>query len=242
MRQRRLSKRILSNHIPTMTTHKRIAILLALAAHREDPQRSTLSARRRRYRRHGGGAPAAALTDPANTTYVSDTFTRADGKIGTAETGGAWQDLTGNWRVLSNRARANNAAARRHATIDSATGAGTFVQAADGKWRVTIAIAGSSGLGIRWTDANNCLYLCASSVDTTLYRITAGVLTAIGSTDGTPNGSQIRIDATGSAIDVYIDGVLQYSVVETQGQTVTRHGLITDDISSRLDNYSHKNA
>lgn len=156
--------------------------------------------------------------------------------------GGAWQDLTGNGRVLSNRARANNAAARRHFTIDSATGAGgSYVNAADGKWRVTTAVVGSSGLGIRWLDASNCLYLRTTS-GLELLRITAGVATVIGSTSDTPSlGSEIRIDATGSAIDVYLDSLLEFSVVETQGQALTRHGLITDDITTRFDNYSHKN-
>lgn len=198
--------------------------------------------RRRRRRRAGGAAAAVAATDPANTTYVSDAFNRSDRHLSgdLPDVGAAWQDLTDNFRILSNRARANNAAARRHVMIDSV---GVYLQAADGIWRVTVPVTGSSGLGIRWTDASNYIYLRASnSLGMDLIRVTAGVATIIGTSSDVPiSGSEVRIDATGSAIDVYLDSVLEYSVVETQGQALTRHGLITDDITSRLDGYSHKN-
>ena len=188
--------------------------------------------RRRGLRDHGGGAAAAAA--PAGpSTYVEDTFTRADGPIGNAETGQAWVLSSAVWNVLTNRARATSLPTTVViATIDS--------DQADGAWRLTWSANHTGGIAVRATDKDNLLQCLPAAGTIRLRRVTAGVITNIGTGGAITAGQVVKVVAAGDQVSVYIDDVLQFTVTESQNQTTETHGLSEQTTTGRLDNYSHK--
>lgn len=186
--------------------------------------------RRRRRRRHGGGP----LVTAASSTYAADSFDRANGALGVADSGQAWVLNSGAWVVNTNQASFTGGAGVRSATIDDGQ--------ADGVWQCTIAVAFSGGLVIRETASDTMLFLKPNGGLLKLFRVTGGILTAIGSGGAPTAGDIVKIAATADAIDVYLDGSLLFSVVESQGQTNTNHGIGAQSSTDRLDDWSHASA
>lgn len=189
--------------------------------------------RRRRRRKHGGGpATVAAPTGPTN--YASDTFDRANGALGTADSGQNWSLNSGAWVINTNQAAFTGGTVVRNATIDDGQ--------TDGVWQCTIPVALSGGLVIRETAADTMLFLKPNGGLLKLFRVTAGILTTIGSGGAPGAGSVIKIAGAGDALDVWLDGTLIYSVVEAQGDTSTSHGIGAQSSTDRIDTWSHASA
>ncbi len=182
----------------------------------------------------GGGGP---------TTYVSDTFTRANGAIGTAETGGAWTNQgTTVWSVSSNKAKLTTHDASTNCDIVWIDPAVSDISiSAD----FAYATASSCGLITRVTpfgaSANMIAVLLGSGV-LKLYHATAGSYTQAGSNGGTlTNGNtyNVKLTVSGNTHNVYLDGVLVIGP-----QTISAHagdtkvGLVSfNDTTTTVDTF-----
>lgn len=187
------------------------------------------AARRRRKRKHGGG-PAVASASPA--VYLSDTFTRANGAIGTAETGGAWTDASGTWIVTSNQAAVSSVVGIRVVSLDDLQ--------ADGTWSANMTTVGNMGIAYRRTDDLNFIYLASATAVLKLFRVTAGVKNTIGSGSGLIAGDKIEVRVSGNTHDVYLNGVLDFSATESQGAALTSGGMASQATAARVDNLVHQ--
>ena len=103
---------------------------------------------------------------------VSDSFNRADGAIGTADSGHVWTAHSGTWNTFSNKAVCVTATDDRLCTVDYAANA--TIQA-------TTATAGGRypGLVARFVDTSNLYLLIADPADFALYRKQGGTYNLI---------------------------------------------------------------
>jgi hypothetical protein len=182
-------------------------------------------------------AAAGFAAPPA--PVVTDTFTRADSTttMGNAETGQAWSALGGVWGILSNKGYPVSGT-NPTASVDGGFDDG-YVQAT---WNRQ---ASHSGLLFRCTNSAN--FLLASSASTThLWRNVAGSFlqlatnaTAVWTTGATQT---MRVEFVGSAIEIYIEGVLRLSHTLSAPDTATFAGIAPVGIRSvhtneRFDNF-----
>jgi len=162
---------------------------------------------------------------------VSDTFTRADNaaSLGNAETGQAWEVLSGTWGISSNRAYiASTSGGRDIAVVDSGF--------ADVTIGLTLpVVATSARLIFRLTDASNhfIFTVITASNNYTLSRIQAGTATVVGSYTKIPaNGDFIKVTLRGNQIICYVNGLEVIRVTETFNLTATKHGMGANNASA----------
>lgn len=166
---------------------------------------------------------AAASNYP--TTLVKDSFTRANSAVtmgSTTETSHAWTALAGTWGITSNQAYLVTNATSNDCVVVDAGAADVTVQAK------VVTVAGSQGLAVRVTDADNVI----TTNLTGMFRRTGGVNTAIGTfSSAFVAGDTMRIVTSGTSIKTYRQAAstgtfeLVLSVTESQGSTNTKHGL-----------------
>jgi hypothetical protein len=169
------------------------------------------------------------------TVYVADTFTRADGSIGTAETGGAWTSAKA-YTVYSNASYAN-ASGFAPCWIDTAhsdgTATGTF----------TSYSAGFIGIVFRYVDDSNYMVV-GNSVGNQIAILSciAGSFSLVGTVSATNVGTgtyTISVTYTGTALGYKINGVAQTGTTSSQFQTATKAGfLIGTNNSESIDGFS----
>lgn len=191
--------------------------------------------------------PAAGVT-----TYGADTFTRANGVIGTAETGGAWTPsaTSGVWSVASNKASC--------AKVDNVHNS-TTLAIAQANVTVTVDLTLSAtnnralaGIVMRYADANNWLRVSlgkyTSTNDLFIQQFLAGSLTTLSdiTTMGLVNGNTyaLKVVISGTTITAFVDGVQKASASFNAGLTTQTYGLTMfaaaanfDDGGSTFDNF-----
>lgn len=172
-------------------------------------------------------------------TVVSDSFNRANGAIGTADTGQTWTDEGGSWTIASDVVGATVAQ----------TNIGTqsvVIDAGVSDCTVTVKFSTYSTamfLPFRLTDANNLLafYLSgtntarilkfASATQTTLFTTTTNTNIASGDIYSvTLSGSSVALRQNGSQL-----GTTQ---TITFNQTATKHGMGTNTTVGKFDNFT----
>ena len=146
---------------------------------------------------------------------IADTFTRADGAVGTAETGGAWS-VTGTCEVATNQCQIQ---ADSYMLIDSG--------ASDVDMIVTWVNKGFISYGAivpRWVDFDNHVQVQHSRIG---YKSGAlGAFTEVATYSAIAAGSVVRVVAVGDAIVVYDDGVEIANVTISAHQNATSQGLV----------------
>jgi len=173
---------------------------------------------------YSGSAPAKTL---------ADTFTRADGAIGSAETGGAYT-TTGTWTISSNQAMSTDTSGvGTRATLSSGI--------ADGLLEVTISGAAATsygGLVFRWVDANNYwLAYYNGSTNFHIDKFVAGVPTAVFTVADTATSGTIVITMMGNKIAVHrgTNGVTYTTTItDSDNQAGTVHGIFAVQTATTL--------
>lgn len=157
------------------------------------------------------------------TVIVSDSFDRANGAIGTADTAQVWTEAVGTFTVASNQAT-------------TATGDGLAVVegAADGTLEVS-GLAGTSpgtpvsSLVFRYSDTNNFWYVYDyhGSGSIALRKKQGGSDTEFASAGRTGSGGwhDYKAVLSGTSIQIYLDGTLKISTTSSFNQTATKVGL-----------------
>jgi hypothetical protein len=196
----------------------------------------------------GNSAESAAsnsVTPVGVTTYVNDTFTRADSasSLGSADTGQAWDVASGIWGIASNKGQYVSGGGFAHADIESTQADGTVQCDLTGT-----AGGGEFGIIARWADANNFLML-DFGYDTgpghwiaQLYKRVAGTFTPLGSPVDTGKTQAAAWTAkmvlNGSSITCYVDTTVLVSLTDSAGITNTKHGIVNASTPNvRYDNF-----
>ena len=156
---------------------------------------------------------------------VSDTFNRADGSIGTADSGHVWTAHAGTWDILSNKAVCSAAAADMVCTVDYA--ANCTIQSS-----MVAATSRNPGIVGRFVDVSNFYLLSVSSGNFDLYRKQGGTYTQLNlantiSTAGLPVTLVISEEAGGTRLITKLNGDTTQNVLDnTSGRpSGTRVGM-----------------
>ncbi len=175
----------------------------------------------------------ANTINPLAPPVVSDSFNRANGAIGNADTGQPWVAFVGTPVIFSNQYLANGVGLATSA-IDSGL--------TDCTVAVTMLSGQFSGLIWRVVDGNNYL-LCQWEPDNSLgvYTRIAGVFTLLA--DSAPNvmatGRRVSITISGNNFIVKVDGTTVLTTSSTSFPTITAQGIYSGDTASRLfDNFT----
>lgn len=177
---------------------------------------------------------STAVAPPTPVYVVSDTFTRSDGALGNAETGQAWLTTGGTWAISNGAVTCTTNTGSYYAYLES--GKSDIDIAAD------LIFAGNAGLVFRMVDANNMLFvrIAGAGPQLGLYKSVSGSNTSIGGYTFTPvSGTtyRVRVVASGSSIQVYLDGILVITVTDTTYQTATKVGFRSgSSVSEKFDN------
>jgi hypothetical protein len=169
---------------------------------------------------------------------VSDTFTRRDGPIGTAETGQVWQPINGNWLVTNHHAFHQGTAGtadKRVCVIDTLY--------SDGAVSVVAAAIGVYGtrLVVRLTDVDNYLFVEWAATTVRLVKreafVDANLAPPVSYT--MLAGDQVRVILSGPSVEVEINGVSMIGpVTEPFNEDATMHGLgAYDTAAGEFDNF-----
>lgn len=154
---------------------------------------------------------------------TSDSFNRADGAIGTADTGEVWSVLSGTWTIASNQAKEGTTTSTQHlAVLDCGV--------SDGAVQVTIpsVAAGSAnaGLSFRASDVSNHWRLISDSSGTYIEKKVAGTFTTMASyAPVATDGDVLRVVMLGSLVGAYRNGTPLGCVTDSFNSTATKHGL-----------------
>lgn len=173
---------------------------------------------------------AVGLTLPA---AITDSFNRANGAIGNADTGQTWQTYvpTGgaSWQVIGDQAGVPGASAGNNlAWIDAGV--------ADNTVQMTAAVDADYAAPIwRLSDANNYYMLAGNFIQ----KIVAGspVSVATGVVNAGP-GDTITVTTSGPTHLIYKNGSLSFMFVDSFNQTATAAGMFTSGPTDRIDNFS----
>lgn len=145
-----------------------------------------------------------------------DTFNRADGALGTSESGHTWEVLSGTWAIASNQATSTDGVFDTAAVIDPGE--------ADVDVRAWMNYSGASrtGLVVRGIDSSNFLFVARRDTDFRILKLDAGSSTQLAAASVTATaadkGHLVRVRCVGNQIDAYLDDV-----------RVTRHTLTGGD-------------
>lgn len=153
---------------------------------------------------------------------ITDTFDRADaGTLGTASGGFSWTQVAGSIGISSNSA-ASSTSGNNTARAESALSADHYAQ-------IEVVVQGANGVGpcCRFDASANTFYVAyddASSLR--LFRVITGGFTEIGSASSVAAGSIVKIQANGTTIKVFDDGVEVISVTDGDITGNTHTGIL----------------
>lgn len=177
---------------------------------------------------------AASYVEAAGGALVQDSFDRANGAIGTADSGQTWSVLSGNWTVESNKARNTFGGTQSFCVIDAGI--------ADCTLEVTVSGTLNSGGGIafRFTDANNGLFIeIANGSQTVIYKLQGGGFTQLSIISMSwAAGDVMTVVLSGTSITLKKNGVVAGSTTSSFNQTATKHGLRDFGAVIRFDDFS----
>lgn len=183
--------------------------------------------------------PTALFTVPV---LAYDTFTRANGALGSTETAGpdsqaagalAWTVQTGTIAVSSNTAAISaTSGGLAYATAPTAS-ADVIVDAA------VTRTAGSGGLILRYTDANNFLRATTDGTNCLLEQVVAGTPTTLRTGAVTYGaGNIIRVVLSGTTGWLFYNGAAVGNSFTVPSSTSTAHGVYGTDTSCVFDNFT----
>jgi hypothetical protein len=163
----------------------------------------------------------------------TDDFNRAD----SSTLGAGWVEVSGDWSIVSNR-------------LSSGSAGGTIILRAAGAMasndhyaQVTIATTAAVSHGV-WCRGNSNIsqgYLWRNDGSSwNLFSVVGGSFTSIGSFAGAAvNGDVAKVQAVGSTIKGYVNGVERVSVTDTNVPTGTSVGLRAESVSAlRFDDFA----
>lgn len=171
------------------------------------------------------GSIVITVTTLSSGVIVTDSFDRANSttNVGSADTGQAWQVVSGAWGISSNRAYVSTAVEANIILQDM--GSGSYDISCD----VEFYTSRNGGLVVRGQDANNWITLTVKNTGLSLERKVSGAWAAIGSYSFTPsNGAThtIRAVVTPTQITCYMDGTQRLNYSNSDLNTLTKTGLV----------------
>lgn len=159
---------------------------------------------------------------------VYDNFDRANSpsSLGAADSGEAWQVISGAWGITGGKAyETNTSGGDRVAVVDGKTGTG-FTVSVDVTWQT----GGSAGLSFRVGDSSNRYYFIINgSGGLSLGKIVAGSNTSLGGASlGAVSGSTYTLSVTyaGDAITARVNGVQRIAASSSDLAMNTKHGMV----------------
>ncbi len=167
------------------------------------------------------------------TTLFSDDFNRAN----SSTLGGAWSELSGDWRINSNGLNENNFGA---AFVVNTTSTGTPDYAVEASiYQAGMTTTSGCGIGIlaRCTDINNAYFAWLDAqpgaVVYRIYKLVAATFTELG-TSYNPGGYlsdpvTVRFEVQGTALRLYVNGTLRNSATDSAISAVGNFGARTFD-------------
>lgn len=180
--------------------------------------------------------PAALYSVPV---LAYDTFTRANGALGSTETAGAdaqavtaraWADSVGTWGISTNKA------------VASALSGGVAIATVDtGVADVVVDIAatraaGSAGCVLRYADANNYLRATTEGTNCLIEQVVAGTPTTLRTGAVTYGaGNVIRVIVSGTTGWLFYNGAAVGASFTVPSSSATAHGLYTSNTGNSLD-------
>lgn len=175
--------------------------------------------------------------DKPNKTIVYDSFNRVDSasSLGVADTGQAWNVISGTWGIDGGKAYC--------AVTESIIGSNNVVintGISDGILTVKLpsVAKGAERVTFRWYDNLNRFALWVDTDKYALYKY-EGVETLLGSYSVVPqNNDVIKIEANGSLIKVYLNDLKIFEVTESANIANTYWGFGTyNSILPRFDDF-----
>lgn len=159
------------------------------------------------------------LTVPPNLVRARDTFSRADGVLGNAETGQAWSVLGGTWDISGNRARCVVVNTNVAAVID--------VGSPDHSVTVTYQQLATWGLAVRVTDINNYYHVSTNQFgEAFFYRQVNGAFTSTQSlSPGFAVGDKITYEVIGTTHRLLKNGTQVFTYQDSTITTGNKAGL-----------------
>ena len=173
---------------------------------------------------------------------IKDSFNRADGAIGVAETGQAWEANTANFVIVSNKASVS--------ALDNAQWATISAGISDAK--ITTYLTGSSGtayndspkLVFRFQDINNFWRITwlGATRGWELHTVVAGVTTVVGSSTlyggaSSTNIMKMTVICKGDNIKWYMNDVLVLEYVSSILNSAVRYGFGSQRVQGRIDDF-----
>lgn len=201
---------------------------------------------------YAGGTTAVSTLDnirvpkslwlPQSSAY--DTFTRANGALGSSETTGpdsqvvgskAWTDTLGTWAIASDVAGASaTSGGSAFETLDAGV-ADIIIDAA-----VTRS-AGVAGIVLRYKDSSNYVIAYHDGTNCKLDKVIGGSTTNVKSAVATYSaGATLRVITSGSSFRLFYNNAAVSTVgtiSDAAVQTTTLHGLYTTSTSNTFDNF-----
>lgn len=172
--------------------------------------------------------------------YGSDSFNRADsasslGALDGGEKAGTAYEMTGNavYGIDTNRARYFSGTGQ--AVHDYGT--------PDVELQLTSVVHAAGRLiTFRYIDENNNFILYESaSADYLIRRIVGGSISTVATfTTTAADNDVLKVVLFGSSIQVFVNGVRQINITDTNHQTATKHGLSLNGTTNRVDAWSCK--
>lgn len=174
---------------------------------------------------------ARVYRHPFPMPVVYDSFNRADGVMGNADSGRAWISQEASPGIASNKAKATTNAVTE-CVAESRTANGLIQET------VNVGTPGGTGLGagplVRDVDTDNFLwaYIYVNGVgggSFNLAKIIAGVSTGLGAWGMPAENTDyaMAVLANDTSLRVYVDGVQRISATDAAHQTATKHGWRT---------------
>ncbi|MCM3130945.1 hypothetical protein ACFQ3J_00405 [Paenibacillus provencensis] len=185
----------------------------------------------------GIGIGTGLLVVSKSKLVVSDTFNRADNNtsLGTADTGQAWQALSGVFGIVGNTAQLITAAGTTNTAVVDSGISNCVIKATLATNSVITRIA------FRVTDATNMIFVQSNqgSSNYQILRVVDNAQTSIATVSRAPAaGDEITVNLDGSSIVVLINGTQAMSVTEAFNLTATKHGIgVRNTPSSSIDNF-----
>lgn len=147
---------------------------------------------------------------------AGDSFNRANGSLGTSDTGHTWTVNSGTATITSNAAQATSTAV---ATISSLT--------ADGAVQLRVSTASSTcRVRFRWADSSNYWEWGNNTAASRLTKVVAGTSTTLfEATEGIAVGDVFAAVFSGSTITIYKNGVRKSTITDSANSSNTAHGF-----------------
>lgn len=167
---------------------------------------------------------AIMQTFSAAVVNIVDSFNRADGPIGLADSGQAWTTLSGTWAISGNAMQCVTASGNRDMIAIDLGRSDVTAQVK------VLTVLAPQGMALRIVDNVNYIGV-VNNANTTyvIFRVQANTATALATSTGvTPAaGDVLKAVLTGSTINVYLNANATpiLTATETFNQTATKHGL-----------------